>query len=408
VPDAMGLLASSASDGLGLVKVLAIAFGAVLVASVLVSALETVVLPRNSFTRITRVTFAVVDRILVHRWRSRERAAHLRGLYAPVALVSLPLVWMLSVILGFSFIFWGLGSGTWARSFEISGSSVTTLGFAAPSGGARTWVTFVEAIIGLGLVALLISYLPTIYAAYHDREKGIRTLRPFAGTPASGVDLLVNLTRFDALDNPDLWRNASAWLLELDQTHSAFPALCYFPETGAGQSWVATVGSLLDAGALLVSASSIDFAGMAGDGDGDGDGDGTIPHQGTMVVLAHGVPTLTAIGRAAGLPIDPPVPLLQLVPDGSGQAPDISITRDEYLAALDRLTLVLTVPEAERDEAWLRFAAVRSSYDRALRGLAGLTLASPAPWTTDRPARVGRPRLVTRRPISVDWSRPTR
>jgi hypothetical protein len=100
--------------------------------------------------------------------------------------------------------------------------------------------------------------------------------------------------------------------------------------------------------------------------------------------------------------------LLQLVPDGSGQAPDISITRDEYLAALDRLTLVLTVPEAERDEAWLRFAAVRSSYDRALRGLAGLTLASPAPWTTDRPARVGRPRLVTRRPISVDWSRPTR
>jgi hypothetical protein len=39
-----------------------------------------------------------------------------------------------------------------------------------------------------------------------------------------------------------------------------------------------------------------------------------------------------------------------------------------------------------------------------VRGLAGLTQATPAPWTTDRPARVGRPRLVTKRPLRVDWT----
>ncbi len=49
---------------------------------------------------------------------------------------------------------------------------------------------------------------------------------------------------------------------------------------------------------------------------------------------------------------------------------------------------------------------MRSSYDQALRGLAGLTLSVPAPWTTDRPAVVGRPRLVGNRPIRVDWSLP--
>jgi len=371
-----------------------ITVGAVLVACVLVSAVETVVLPRNSFTRISRVTFAVVDRLLVHDGRNPTRASHLRGLYAPVALVSLPLVWMLSVIIGFGLIFWGTDSGTWQHSFEISGSSVTTLGFSAPTGSARTWITFVEAIIGLGLVALLISYLPTIYAAHHDREKGIRTLRPFAGTPASGVDLLVTLNRFQALDNPDLWHTASTWLLELDQTHCSFPALCYFPESDAQQSWVASVGSLLDAGALLLSASEFTLTAP----------DTAVAHQGPMVVLANGIPTVIEVGRAAGLPIGPPVPLMQLIPDDADDLPDISITRDEYLAALDRLEGIVDVPEASRQEAWVRFAVVRSSYDQALRGLAGLTLGAPAPWTTDRPAKVGRPRLVTNKPIRVDWT----
>jgi hypothetical protein len=372
-----------------------ILLGMVLVGSVLVSALETVVLPRNTFTRISRATFAVVNRILVHDGRNRERSTHLRGLYAPVALVSLPLVWMLAVITGFTFIFWGAGAGTWQKSFEVSGSSVTTLGFSAPSGSLRTWISFVEAIIGLGLVALLISYLPTIYAAHHDREKGIRTLKPFAGSPASAVGLLLNLDRFHALDNADLWRTASAWLLELDQTHSSFPALCYFPESDDTQSWVATVGSLLDAGALLLSANPIRLSDAT-----------AIAHQGPMIVLANGVPTVIDIGRAAGLPIGPPVPLVELLPDGSGAPPAISVTREEYLEALDRLVGVIAVPADEREEAWLRFAAVRASYDRALRGLAGLTLSVPAPWTTDRPADVGRPRLVTRKPISVDWSVP--
>jgi len=371
----------------------AIVVGAVLVASVLVSALETVVLPRNSFTRIARVTFAVANRVLVHDGRNRERSSHLRGLYAPVALVTLPLVWMLSVIVGFGLIFWGVNSGTWQHSFEISGSSVTTLGFSAPTGSARTWITFVEAVIGLGLVALLISYLPTIYAAHHDREKGIRTLKPFAGRPPSGVDLLLNLDGFHALDNADLWRTASAWLLELDQTHCSFPALCYFPESDDTQSWVASVGALLDAGAILLSASDIRLT-----------GDTSVIHQGPMVVLANGVPTVIEVGRAAGLPIGPPVPLVQLVPDAAGDVADISVTREEYLAALDRLGDVVTVPEDQRQAAWVRFAAVRAAYDEALRGLAGLTMALPAPWTTDRPAVVGRPRLVTNKPITVDWT----
>ena len=115
-------------------QIAAIVVGAALVASVLLSAIETVVLPRNSFTRITRATFAVANRVLVHDGPNRERSTRRRGLYVPVALVTLPLVWMLAVIIGFTLIFWGADAGTWQKSFEVSGSSVTTLGFSAPIG----------------------------------------------------------------------------------------------------------------------------------------------------------------------------------------------------------------------------------------------------------------------------------
>ena len=375
------------------VHVLAAAFGAVLVFSVLISALETVVLPRDGYTRIARCVFAVADRILVHRWRNNDRQANLRALYAPVALVSLPLVWMLSVTLGFAFVFWAISHDSPQRSFEISGSSLFTLGFAEPDGTARIWLTFVEATIGLGLVALLISYLPTIYAAHHEREKGIKVLKPFAGTPPSPVTLLSSLHRLDALDNPELWRTSASWVLDLDQTHTAFPALCYFPEASPEESWVASVGSLLDAAALMVSASDFSTEQHAAD-----------EIKGPMMALAYGVPTLVTIGQSAGLPIERPELVMALLARGAEPAPEISLRRDEYIDALDRLQPFLPVPEAQRERCWRRFAWLRSGYDEALRGLAGLTLASPAPWTTDRPAHVGRPRIFTNRAIRIDWT----
>jgi hypothetical protein len=386
-----------AATGAGMIvlKIVAVVLGATVVLAVLISALETVVLPRKGFTHIARFVFAVADRLLVHRWRNADREANLRALYAPVALVSLPLAWMLTVTLGFSFIFWGISDDTTQRSFEISGSSLFTLGFAEPEGTVRIWLTFVEATIGLGLVALLISYLPTIYAAHNGREKGISLMRPFAGSPPSPVALLVNLRRSGALDNLDLWRTMSNWLLDLDQTHTAFPALCYFPESAPAQSWVASVGSMVDGAALLLSVAEFNT-----------EDDAVEETKGPMLALAYGMPTLVRVGIAAGLPIDPPVPMTELMARWTDPAPEVAVRREEYLAALEQLGSLVAIPEDQRDRCWRRFAWLRSGYDRALRGLSGLTPAPAASWTTDRPAEVGRPRLVLHRPIKVDWTVP--
>ena len=44
-------------------RVISVAFGIIVVMAVLISALETVILPRNGFTRISRAVFVVADRL---------------------------------------------------------------------------------------------------------------------------------------------------------------------------------------------------------------------------------------------------------------------------------------------------------------------------------------------------------
>ena len=189
--------------------ILSLLLGTVIVLAILGSALKTVVLPQEGFPRLAQVVFALVYRLLVHRWRNEARAKALRALYAPVALVSLPAG--LDAPHGASpspSCSGARAASPSQKAFEISGSSLTTLGFSKPDGTGRIWLAFIEATIGLGLVALLISYLPTIFSAYNGREKGIIRLRPVAGSPPSATELLQTLHRIGALDNPDFWRNA--------------------------------------------------------------------------------------------------------------------------------------------------------------------------------------------------------
>ncbi len=374
-------------------RILSLLFGATIALGILGSALKTVVLPQEGFPRLAQAVFALVYRLLVHKWRTQARASALRGLYAPVALVSLPLVWMLMMVVAFTFVFWGTGSLNWQKAFEISGSSLTTLGFSKPNGTARIWLAFIEAVIGLGLVALLISYLPTIYSAYNSREKGINRLRPVAGAPPNATELLQVLHRIGSLDSPDFWRTSADWILDLEQTHTAFPILSYFPETHIDNSWVATVGSLLDGAALVVSASTTETDEVFEEVE-----------KGPLMVLVYGLPLIVRIARAANIPLPAPTRLAEVLAHQGEPAPAISIARDEYLAAMAAMAPVLVLEPFRAEEGWRRFAWIRSAYEPALRALAGLTDAYPSPWTTDRPAEVGRPRFLSRRPLRVDWS----
>ena len=198
--------------------------------------------------------FAVADRMLVHRWRNRERSNRARPLRTggpgdPAPGVDARGHRRLHLHL--------LGDQRRHRAAVLRGQWLVgdhPRASPSPTGTARIWITFVEATIGLGLVALLISYLPTIYAAHHDREKGISVLRPFAGTPPSPVELLVNLSASSG-GQPRPVADLGAGCSNSIRPTARSPPCATSPRATTDQSWVATVGSLLDAGALLLSAS---------------------------------------------------------------------------------------------------------------------------------------------------------
>lgn len=96
---------------------------------------------------------------------------------------ALPVPWLSLALAGFAGIYFALGVDGLSRSVVLSGSSLTTMGFAQPESFAAAVVSFVEAGIGLFLVALLITYLPAMYQSFARRELRVASLETAAGTP---------------------------------------------------------------------------------------------------------------------------------------------------------------------------------------------------------------------------------
>jgi len=153
------------------------------------SALRTFVLPRAANTFLSRLVFVTIRRgfdKVVRRLDGFERQDALMALFAPVGLLALPVVWLLLVFCSYSLAFWAIDPAAgWQQAFDGSGSSLFTLGFRAPDDFPARLLGFTEAGLGLTLVALLITYLPSIYAAFSKREAAVQKLDVPAGRTGS-------------------------------------------------------------------------------------------------------------------------------------------------------------------------------------------------------------------------------
>ena len=169
--------------------------GVALVLAVLDSAVRTFVLPRGARTTLTTAVFVALragfDGIarFAKTYEGRDRVM---ALYAPIGLLSLVAVWMVLLVTGYTLIYRAISVDTWTRAFELSGSSFFTLGFVSPPDRVGAFaLSFSEAAIGLAVLALLISYLPTIYNASRVARSSWRSWRSAAGArcPASRFSL---------------------------------------------------------------------------------------------------------------------------------------------------------------------------------------------------------------------------
>src|SRR6185436_13083324 len=111
------------------------------------------------------------------------------SLFGPIGLLMLPAAWMVMVLAAYTVMFHALGVQAFEKAFEMSGSSLFTLGFVRPPDLATNVLAFAEAATGLTLLGLLIAYLPTIYSSFSRREVQVTQLEVRAGNPPSGVHL---------------------------------------------------------------------------------------------------------------------------------------------------------------------------------------------------------------------------
>lgn len=341
-------------------RALALAGGLVAVVAVVSSAIQTVILPRDVPSRISAAVFGFT-RALFHA-SVRRRSTYLRrdrvlALYAPVSLILLLLAWLTGVQLAFTAIYWGLNVDPLGDAFRLSGSSLTTLGFSDTSGLPATTMTFLEAALGLILLAMLITYLPSIYAAFARRERLVSMMEVRAGMPPSALEMFLRYHRIGWMDRlPDMWRRWEEWFADIEESHLSFPALSFFRSSQPGHSWVTAAGAALDAAAL--SASTIDHP-----ADPDAE-----------LCIRAGYLTLRRIASSYRIPFDKdPLP-----------SDPISITREDYDRVYDELQAAGVPLKGDREQAWRDFAGWRVNYDAALLGLAAITVAPWAPWSTDR------------------------
>jgi len=292
------------------------------------------------------------------------------ALYGPVGLLMLPAAWMLMVLAAFTAMFHALGVRGFERAFEMSGSSLFTLGYVRPTDLASNVFAFLEAAAGLTLLGLLIAYLPTIYGAFSRRETQVAQLEVRAGNPPSGVHVLVQaqrMERFHLLD--DFWRAWQHWFTELEETHTSLGVLSFFRSPVGHRSWVTASGAVLDAAALRLAAIDMPFDPEAG------------------ICVRAGFFALRAVCDYFGIPYDPdPHP-----------GDPISITREEFGDACDELVEAGLPVRADRDAAWLDFTGWRVNYDVPLLSLAGFVMTPYAPWSSDRSFRARRTRRSNRR-----------
>ncbi len=249
--------------------------GLLLGLGVSLDAFQTIILPRRPAgrLRITRLFyiltwvpwFAVASRI-----RSERRRDQVFSIYGPLSLLLLLVVWALLLILGFALLYYSLGTPFndammthfGGSRFEIwtdlyvSGTTLFTLGLGdvVPIRPIARAMIVLESGVGLGLVALVVGYLPVLYGAFSRREVNVALLDARAGSPPTASELL-NRHGFDGGEEAlvELLAEWERWAAELLESHVSYPILCYYRSQHDNQSWLSALVAILDACSLLIS-----------------------------------------------------------------------------------------------------------------------------------------------------------
>src|SRR6266511_4120347 len=343
---------------------LALPGGVLLLLVTLVEVFRTLVMPRASRARfrLTRFMFRMTWR--PWRWLGVRRGTmegreRILAAAAPFFFLILLAAWASMAVVSYALILWspafihgvnGPGAGSFVTALYFSGSSLFTIGFGdvVATGWTRA-IVVIEGATGLGLVAVVIAYLPVLYQAFNRREVGVLLLDARAGSPPSGHELLRRAAAaHDKQNLGDLFREWERWSADILETHLSYPMLAFFRSPHDNTSWVTSLGAVLDAATLILSVMDKEPMAAA---------------QNLYATGNHAVEDLFYFFR-----IEERQPMIE---------------RDEFDEVL-RDFKDLGIPLLPPDESWERFNELRAGYGGRLDALAVMLVAPPAQWIGDR------------------------
>jgi len=185
-----------------------------------------------------------------------------------------------------------------------------------------------------------------------------------AGSPPEGSTILLRLHALQRLDaRTGVWERWIDWFVDVEDTHTAFPALLFFRSNVPELSWITATGAVLDGAALAASCLALPRDLEA------------------ELCIRSGYLCLRRIATVLRLPFDPdPAP-----------ADPIAIDRGEFDDVWRRMAEAGLPLKEDRDQAWRDFAGWRVNYEAPLIRLATLTEAPIALWSSDRGLVGGQP-----------------
>ncbi|MEM7336029.1 MAG: hypothetical protein AAF490_28375 [Chloroflexota bacterium] len=338
-------------------RILAILLGLWIVGYTFIAATKTFVLPRSAQVALTRFVFMTsraIFNFIVNKLPTFEQKDQLMAIFAPLTLLLMVPTWLFLTTIGYTFIYLGMGFDSIGEAFLFSGSSILTLGFATADNLAQTIVAFTEATVGLILVAMLISYLPTMYSAWSRRESMVNLLEVRAGWPPSAVELVWRLHGFQGSINVnDFWNEWERWFVDIDESHTSLAALVLFRSTRVTQSWLHCAGVILDGAALYLSVLK------------------NPESRFLPIVIRAGVMALRHMAEFFRI---------SFKPNPHFPEDPISITREQFDAGWEILKAHGLELVDDQDIAWQNFAGWRVNYDSTLVSLSRLTMSPEFNW----------------------------
>jgi len=340
-----------------------IVLGALLVIWVLADIFFAVLVPRP--VSVSARLSVIYVRSLWPYWRSiglsmrnMDRRDSFLGMFAPFVLITLLALWETCNIVGFGLIDYGMRAqikpaiDSFSEAVYFAGTAFTTIGFGdfvATTLAARL-TSIVAGALGLGIVAVVLTFLFSIISSFQRREVRVAITDARAGAPPSGVAFLVTYAELDIRSHmSESFAEMQKWIAEILDSHLSYPILFYFRSTHDNASWIGALGAMLDAATLLLTTVDGESTGQA------------------ALLIELGTHATHDFADFFGMPL-------------KGAA---GVERREYDDARARLEAAgYTLRDAER--SWKEFCDVRKRYSEPLNNIARYWAIPPAQWIGDR------------------------